>query len=424
LTKSLRGNRLTSRDPEGEGEDMPNQLIRRTGPAALLLGIFLVISSGTAPALRAQDPQSKEPQTGATGQTESGSSAAQAEKVLPDSGSVSENVYTSDFFGFTFEFPKGWSVQGEVTKRYIMDVGNAALSGGDPSQKAVLELAEKKTHQLLTVFEHPVGTPVPFNPGIIVLAEDISFAPGIQKGSDYLLNVKMALAARPNISVVREPADVSFAGLPFSRMDVSMETRTGVIVYEAYVATIHNGYALAFLIIGDSQKRLDELAEALNTIQFKGQPSTSESKPASETPAQVQNSNVQSSRVQSRPVTTLGAMIITPLQGVASGGYLKEVIATIKKNWNALMPDSSQKGEKGEVVVRFSIQRDGSTAAAPTIEKSSGNDALDQAAVNAIRSAAPFESFPADFHGPLIELRFVFYYNVPELEAFPAKKPQ
>jgi hypothetical protein len=185
----------------------------------------------------------------AQNQSESRSSdPATTHLVQVDSGSVIDNLYRSDFFGFTYLFPKGWSVQGEVTKKYLMDVGRALVTGGDPTKTAVMDISEKRSHQLLTVFEHPVGTPVPFNPGLIVMTEDVSFAPGIQKGSDYLLNVKMGVEKRhPELKILREPTEQSFGGKSFFRMDVSFEISTGATVFESYSSTILNGNALTFI---------------------------------------------------------------------------------------------------------------------------------------------------------------------------------
>jgi periplasmic protein TonB len=42
---------------------------------------------------------------------------------------------------------------------------------------------------------------------------------------------------------------------------------------------------------------------------------------------------------------------------------------------------------------------------APKVEVSSGNKALDEAAVSAIRASAPFEHLPEAFKGPNIDLR-------------------
>jgi TonB family protein len=71
-------------------------------------------------------------------------------------------------------------------------------------------------------------------------------------------------------------------------------------------------------------------------------------------------------------------------------------------------------GDKGRVVIRFQIQKDGTLAAqTPFIETSSGKKLLDDAAIKSIRDSAPFDKLPDSFSGPYIELRLTFLYNVP-----------
>ena len=91
-----------------------------------------------------------------------------------------------------------------------------------------------------------------------------------------------------------------------------------------------------------------------------------------------------------------------------------------KRNWWAKMPDDARKGDKGSVVVRFGIQRDGTLLGkGPTVEVSSGTKSFDNVAINAIRASAPFEHLPESFKGPNIELRLHFYYNIPMPEKHP-----
>jgi TonB family C-terminal domain len=81
------------------------------------------------------------------------------------------------------------------------------------------------------------------------------------------------------------------------------------------------------------------------------------------------------------------------------------------------MPESVQLGDRGRVVLEFSIRRDGSVPNEdPQRLLSSGKEPLDRAAVSAIRSSNPFDHLPPAFGGPEIRLRFIFLYNLP-LEA-------
>jgi TonB family protein len=112
--------------------------------------------------------------------------------------------------------------------------------------------------------------------------------------------------------------------------------------------------------------------------------------------------------------------ILTPTEGVDFRPYLKDLFAAVKRSWYVKMPDDAKKGDKGSVVVRFRIQRDGTLLdKGPTVEVSSGTKSLDNAAVDAIRASTPFEHLPESFKGQNIELRLRFYYNIPMPQQHP-----
>jgi outer membrane biosynthesis protein TonB len=112
-----------------------------------------------------------------------------------------------------------------------------------------------------------------------------------------------------------------------------------------------------------------------------------------------------------------GYEILTPTEGVDFSDYMARVVASVRRNWYAVMPESAQLGDRGRVALQFRIMRDGSVPTGePTRLLGSGKEPLDRAAVSAIRSSNPFEPLPNAFSGPYIELRFYFLYNLP-LEA-------
>jgi len=99
-------------------------------------------------------------------------------------------------------------------------------------------------------------------------------------------------------------------------------------------------------------------------------------------------------------------------------------MASIKRNWIALMPKSFYFGETGIVVIRVQVRAAGTFVNPdPKVERSSGNDALDAAAVAAIRASAPFPNFPSRFEGATIDLRISFFYNTPVKKPDPILVP-
>lgn len=109
-----------------------------------------------------------------------------------------------------------------------------------------------------------------------------------------------------------------------------------------------------------------------------------------------------------------GVSILTPTNGVDFDPYLRRLVAIVTKNWYAVMPVSAQMGDKGVVSITFHINRDGSMPGVdPLMERTSGKEPLDAAAMSSIRTSSPFEPLPQEFKGPDIQLRFVFFYNLP-----------
>jgi outer membrane biosynthesis protein TonB len=109
-----------------------------------------------------------------------------------------------------------------------------------------------------------------------------------------------------------------------------------------------------------------------------------------------------------------GYEILTPTEGVDFSDYMARVVAAVRNNWYAVMPESAMLGDRGRVALQFRIMKNGSVPAGePQRLIGSGKEPLDRAAISAIRSSNPFEPLPPAFSGPFIELRFYFLYNLP-----------
>jgi TonB family protein len=107
------------------------------------------------------------------------------------------------------------------------------------------------------------------------------------------------------------------------------------------------------------------------------------------------------------------AQILTDTMGVDFAPYLTGVTRTVRQNWYNLMPSSVYPpiNRHGKVSIEFSILKDGK-ASDMKIRSSSGDVALDRAAWGSIIASTPFAALPAEFHGPLVGMRFFFFYNL------------
>ena len=67
--------------------------------------------------------------------------------------------------------------------------------------------------------------------------------------------------------------------------------------------------------------------------------------------------------------------------------------------------------ESKRVILLFSISRDGRLLSVK-VHKSSGLQAADQAAIQAVQLTAPFKPLPPNYRGDSVDIQFTFDYNV------------
>ncbi len=115
---------------------------------------------------------------------------------------------------------------------------------------------------------------------------------------------------------------------------------------------------------------------------------------------------------QPRSQASVGeARILTDTQGVDFDPYLRRVVADIRQNWYAVMPEIARLGRRGRVIVVFEIQRDGGVSKLYLVS-ASGAEPLDRAALAGISASVPFPPLPPEFRGPMIRLQVTFLYNM------------
>jgi TonB family protein len=111
--------------------------------------------------------------------------------------------------------------------------------------------------------------------------------------------------------------------------------------------------------------------------------------------------------------TSLGEMqLLSDPQGVDFKPYLTQVLATVRRNWFAVLPPVAKTGRQGLVLVQFIIDRRGYVPKL-VIAAPSGTSSFDRAAVAAVSASYPFRPLPTEFKGDEIRLQLAFSYNLP-----------
>jgi TonB family protein len=91
--------------------------------------------------------------------------------------------------------------------------------------------------------------------------------------------------------------------------------------------------------------------------------------------------------------------------------YLIQVLAAVRHNWMAVVPESARLGRKGVVVVQFIIDRQGKVPKL-VIASPSGTSAFDRAAIAGVSMSNPFPELPTGFKGDEVRLQLAFAYNM------------
>jgi len=118
--------------------------------------------------------------------------------------------------------------------------------------------------------------------------------------------------------------------------------------------------------------------------------------------------SLQSPAVPTRPRSSVE--LLSDPMGVDFRPYLMRVLAAVRQNWLAVIPESARMGCRGVVVLQFIVDRNGQVPKL-VIATPSGSEPLDRAAVAGISASIPLPSLPSEFKGNEVRLQFSFKYN-------------
>ena len=171
-------------------------------------------------------------------------------KQRPDSGAVEGATFRSNFFGFTYSFPKGWAVL-------------------DQESHSRLRLAAGPLYTLLIVTAKPSsGIMGPSDAAISILAEDVSQT-SIHDGANAATKLAELLThTEPQHTMLGPPQQVTLGGRTFYRLDYAQQTFPTVQHYFCSVITVANGYALRLSVIADSEAHMQTYCGTAETLRF------------------------------------------------------------------------------------------------------------------------------------------------------------
>jgi TonB family protein len=111
------------------------------------------------------------------------------------------------------------------------------------------------------------------------------------------------------------------------------------------------------------------------------------------------------------------AEVLTDTGGVNFAPYLAKVRRIVRSHWMLMIPSQVRPplSKEGKVSIDFYVMKHGKVEGVK-IHRSSGDEALDHAALASITTSSPFPPLPSEFTGERAGMRFIYFYNVqPEI---------
>ena len=149
-----------------------------------------------------------------------------------------------------------------------MKVGTEAAFGNDKNLKALVKASEMQTVNLFAAFEQPLGSPIPFNPSVMAIAEQVRQLPGIQRGKDYHFQVRKTLeSGQLQVKFPKEDYTERLGNVEFDVMEQEMAAR-GLTIRQKMYTIIKKGYAFSFILSFTNDEQEAHMRKALQTVAF------------------------------------------------------------------------------------------------------------------------------------------------------------
>ena len=185
-----------------------------------------------------------------------------------DRGAFAGSVYRNNYFGMTITIPSDWSIQDSKSMQTLQDLGEKAIDKDDKNLKAVMAASEHQSLRLFAVFQHPLGSPVPFNPNLMSITERVHHLPGIKRGKDYHFHTRKLLeSSQMKVTFPKEIYTETLGGVEFDVL--YSETSLGtMLVKQKQFGAVMKGYILLIVSTFANDDQETTLDEILKTLTF------------------------------------------------------------------------------------------------------------------------------------------------------------
>ena len=188
-----------------------------------------------------------------------------------DAGTIEDSVYKNRYFGFKVTLPEGWNPLDQNTREDMEKTATKMITANNKGLGAMIDASSEDAVNMFTVFKHPLGTPVPFNPSVMCMAQKVDNLPGIKTGSDYLYHVMQVLDNLDfgpfHVEYSGSTYTEELGGVDFDVFDITVQMGMTTITQKFY-ARVMKGYVLSYVVTYQSWDEMEELDNCLQTVRF------------------------------------------------------------------------------------------------------------------------------------------------------------
>ena len=191
-------------------------------------------------------------------------------QVPVDQGRLEGGRYSNDFFGLSFDIPKGWVAQDAAARQALMERGREIVGeGASAGTKTRLDSSISRTAFLLSASKYELGASGPdFNAQLSCIAERVPTAV-VKTGVDYInLMMRTAQGTAAKLELTGPIRTERVGGVAFAMADAKLTTPMGTAAQKYYV-TISKGYAvmLGFTYADEADAKVFD--DIIRSVRFK-----------------------------------------------------------------------------------------------------------------------------------------------------------
>ncbi len=180
-------------------------------------------------------------------------------------GELQGDQYSNEYFDLILKFDTTWFTMDQEQLKAMTNAGKELIKSKNAEFGEMLDLAMLQTVYLFGLSQYEQGAPVDYNPSFLMLAENLSNAPGVKKGEDYLFHTKNALKQTGMDYTFGEQYD-EMNGFAVLSAELAY---MGMKIKQHYATKVVNGYALSCILSFTDDSQQAALYEIVKSIKMK-----------------------------------------------------------------------------------------------------------------------------------------------------------